>query len=60
MDFLQVDVFAESAFSGNALAVFPDPGDLSRAQMQTIAREMNLSETTFVTSVSDAPQNTVT
>lgn len=53
MDFLQVDVFAESAFSGNALAVFPDPGDLSRAQMQTIAREMNLSETTFVTSVSD-------
>jgi trans-2,3-dihydro-3-hydroxyanthranilate isomerase len=49
MDFLQVDVFAERAFAGNALAVFPEPGDLSRAQMQTIAREMNLSETTFVT-----------
>lgn len=53
MEFLQVDVFAEHAFSGNALAVFPNPGDLSRAQMQTIAREMNLSETTFVTDVSN-------
>ena len=53
MEFLQVDVFAEHAFSGNALAVFPNPGDLSRAQMQTIAREMNLSETTFVTGVSN-------
>jgi trans-2,3-dihydro-3-hydroxyanthranilate isomerase len=52
MEFHQVDVFAEHAYSGNALAVFPEPGDLARSQMQVIAREMNLSETTFVTGVS--------
>ncbi len=51
MDFLQVDVFADRPFIGNALAVFPEPGDLERDQMQAIAREMNLSETTFVTGV---------
>jgi trans-2,3-dihydro-3-hydroxyanthranilate isomerase len=53
MDFLQVDVFAEAAFEGNPLAVFPDPDDLDARQMQIIAREMNLSETTFVTRVDD-------
>lgn len=52
MEFWQVDVFAESPFLGNALAVFADAPDLSRKQMQTIASEMNLSETTFVTKVS--------
>ena len=51
MDFVQVDVFAENAYQGNALAVFPDGGSLTREQMQSIAREMNLSESTFVTSV---------
>ena len=51
MDFLQVDVFAEKPYQGNALAVFPDGGSLTREQMQSIAREMNLSETTFVTGV---------
>jgi trans-2,3-dihydro-3-hydroxyanthranilate isomerase len=49
MDFLQVDVFADTAFAGNALAVFPDGEGLSAEQMQAIAQEMNLSETTFVT-----------
>jgi trans-2,3-dihydro-3-hydroxyanthranilate isomerase len=53
MRFLQVDVFAESAFRGNPLAVFPDAATLTTQQMQSIAREMNLSETTFVTSSSD-------
>jgi len=52
MEFWQVDVFAESPFRGNALAVFADAADLSRNQMQVIASEMNLSETTFVTAVS--------
>jgi len=52
MEFWQVDVFAESPFRGNALAVFADGADLSRKQMQVIASEMNLSETTFVTNVS--------
>ena len=36
--------------SGNPLAVFPDAGGLTAADMQAIARTLNLSETTFVTS----------
>lgn len=51
MQFIQVDVFAEEPFRGNQLAVIPDREDLSDAQMQAIAREMNLSETTFVSRV---------
>jgi len=50
MKFVQVDVFADEAFRGNPLAVFPEAADLSASQMQAIASEMNLSETTFVTS----------
>ena len=48
MDFIQVDVFADGPFRGNPLAVFPDASELNTEQMQTIAAEMNLSETTFV------------
>lgn len=51
VEFFQIDVFAASPYRGNPLAVFPDPIGLSTPQMQRIAREMNLSETTFVTSV---------
>ena len=43
------DVFTDRAYGGNPLAVLPDAGGLSDAQMQAIAREFNLSETTFVT-----------
>jgi trans-2,3-dihydro-3-hydroxyanthranilate isomerase len=46
--FYQLDVFTDQAFGGNPLAVFPDAEGLDTAQMQRIAREMNLSETTFV------------
>lgn len=46
--FLQVDVFTDRVFGGNPLAVFPDPEGLSDAELQAIAGEMNLSETTFV------------
>jgi trans-2,3-dihydro-3-hydroxyanthranilate isomerase len=46
-----VDVFAREPLAGNALAVFPDPGSVDPARMQRIAREMNLSETTFVTAI---------
>jgi trans-2,3-dihydro-3-hydroxyanthranilate isomerase len=46
--FLQVDVFTDVPFSGNPLAVFPNAEGLSTPEMQAIAREMNLSETTFV------------
>jgi trans-2,3-dihydro-3-hydroxyanthranilate isomerase len=46
--FLQVDVFTDVPFGGNPLAVFPDAEDLTSEEMQKLAREMNLSETTFV------------
>jgi trans-2,3-dihydro-3-hydroxyanthranilate isomerase len=46
--FVQVDVFTDRIFGGNPLAVFPDGGDLTSEEMQSIAREMNLSETTFL------------
>jgi len=46
--FFQVDVFTDRAFGGNPLAVFPDPEGLKEPDHQSIAREMNLSETTFI------------
>jgi predicted PhzF superfamily epimerase YddE/YHI9 len=46
--FVQLDVFSSRPFEGNPLAVFPDARQLSDHQMQAIAREMNLSETTFI------------
>jgi trans-2,3-dihydro-3-hydroxyanthranilate isomerase len=46
--FIQVDVFTDRVFGGNPLAVFPDAEGLSDLEMQQLAREMNLSETTFV------------
>ncbi len=50
MRFYIVDVFAESRYSGNQLAVFRDSGKLSDGEMQRIAQEMHYSETTFITS----------
>lgn len=47
-EFLTVDVFSERRFGGNPLAVFPDATGLSDAEMQDLAAEFNLSETTFV------------
>jgi len=44
----QVDVFTDLALTGNSLAVFLDGRGLSTDQMQALAREMNLSETTFI------------
>ena len=46
--FVQYDVFTSRRFEGNSLAVFPDARGLTDDLMQKIAREMNLSETTFV------------
>jgi trans-2,3-dihydro-3-hydroxyanthranilate isomerase len=46
--FLQVDVFTDAPFGGNPLAVFPDAAGLTSQQMQQLALELNLSETTFV------------
>lgn len=46
--FVQVDVFTSVPLEGNQLAVFPDARGMSDAEMQAVAREMNLSETTFI------------
>ena len=46
--FFQLDVFTAEPLTGNALAVFPHAEDIDSVDMQRIAREMNLSETTFV------------
>ncbi|GAC1359060.1 MAG: PhzF family phenazine biosynthesis protein [Vulcanimicrobiaceae bacterium] len=55
LKFQQIDVFTTERFSGNPLAVFWDADELSdTATMQRIAREMNLSETTFVRKAQNA------
>lgn len=45
---MKVDVFSSRPLEGNQLAVFPDARGLQDAEMQALAREMNLAETTFV------------
>ena len=55
--FVTVDVFTDRRFGGNPLAVFPDARGLSDAEMQALAAEFNLSETTFVLPPED-PANT--
>ena len=47
-EFIQLDVFTQTPLSGNPLAIFPDARGLTDAEMQALAREMNLSETTFI------------
>lgn len=49
MRFFLVDVFGNTRYSGNQLAVFLDFGTLEASEMQSIAREINFSETTFIT-----------
>ena len=46
--YLTCDVFTDTRFGGNQLAVLPEAEGLSDRQMQQIAREFNFSETTFV------------
>jgi trans-2,3-dihydro-3-hydroxyanthranilate isomerase len=46
--YLHLDVFTDTPFEGNQLAVFPKPAGLDAAGMQTITREMNFSECTFI------------
>ncbi|HEY9727827.1 MAG TPA: PhzF family phenazine biosynthesis protein [Chroococcales cyanobacterium] len=55
LPFYIVDVFAIAPYTGNQLAVFTNASAISDAQMQQIAKEMNYSETTFLTS--PTPQN---
>ena len=47
-DFVIYDVFTDTAFTGNPLAVIPDASALAEDDLQRIAREFNFSETTFV------------
>ena len=48
LHFVQIDVFASERLQGNPLAVFTDARGLSDNEMQSIAREVNLQETTFI------------
>jgi trans-2,3-dihydro-3-hydroxyanthranilate isomerase len=57
VQFQTVDVFTDRQFGGNPVAVIPDARGLSGAQMQAIANEFNLAETTFVLLPAD-PVNT--
>ena len=50
MKFFITDVFGNGPYSGNQLATFFDFGTLPGSEMQKIAREVNFSETTFITS----------
>jgi trans-2,3-dihydro-3-hydroxyanthranilate isomerase len=52
LDYDIVDVFTDRPFAGNQLAVVHGAGDLSGEQCLALAREFNLSETTFPTAVS--------
>src|SRR5947199_5093670 len=47
-EFVQLDVFTRTPLTGNPLAIFTDARGLTDQQMQALAREMNLSETTFI------------
>jgi trans-2,3-dihydro-3-hydroxyanthranilate isomerase len=54
LDYMQLDVFTSRRFEGNQLAVFLDARGLDTRLMQTVAREMNFSESTFVLPPEDA------
>ncbi len=56
-DFWRVDVFTTVPLEGNPLAVYPRATGLSREEMEAIAREMNLSETTFVFPATNSAAN---
>ncbi|RTY83669.1 PhzF family phenazine biosynthesis protein [Flavobacterium sp. ZB4P23] len=55
LPFYIVDVFAENKYAGNQLAVFLGADSLSDQQLQTIAREINFAESTFITKLQ--PEN---
>jgi hypothetical protein len=48
LNFVTIDVFTTTQFAGNPLGVVLNAEGLSSAQMQAIAAEFNLAETTFV------------
>lgn len=56
LDYALMDVFAERPLEGNMLAIFTDARGLSDSQMQALALEMNLSETSFIIPAENARQ----
>jgi trans-2,3-dihydro-3-hydroxyanthranilate isomerase len=58
LHFVQIDVFASQRLQGNPLAVFTDARGLSDLEMQAIARETRLEETTFILPRDRAVENT--
>lgn len=58
LNYSQVDVFAERPLEGNMLAIFHDATGLTQAEMQALARETNLSETTFLVPRDEATEST--
>ncbi|HUR76899.1 MAG TPA: PhzF family phenazine biosynthesis protein [Acidimicrobiales bacterium] len=55
LDYHLLDVFTRQRFTGNPLAVFVDQEVVDAERMQSVARELNLSETVFVSRPVDAP-----
>jgi PhzF family phenazine biosynthesis protein len=53
LPFRQVDAFAEQPYRGNPAGVVVDADTLTEAQMQLMAREVNASETAFITRLND-------
>jgi trans-2,3-dihydro-3-hydroxyanthranilate isomerase len=58
LPFVQLDVFTSRPLEGNQLAVFTDARGLSDGEMQSLAREMNLAETTFILARDEATERT--
>src|SRR5271163_2918527 len=58
LSMVQVDVFTDRALTGNSLAVFLDGRGLGTEDMQSLARETNLSETTFILPADAPSENT--
>ncbi len=58
LHFVQTDVFSSERLQGNPLAVFTDARGLSDLEMQAIARETSLQETTFIFPRDPAVENT--
>src|SRR5947209_17937324 len=56
-DYWRIDVFTDTPLSGNPLAVFPRATGPSPAEMLGIAREMTISETTFIFPASNPSAN---
>jgi trans-2,3-dihydro-3-hydroxyanthranilate isomerase len=57
--YVLLDVFTETMLAGNQLAVFPDAAGMSDAEMQAVARETRLSETTFCLPAETDPRESV-